>query len=74
METKPKKMKPAEVIARIHLHATSLLFLWQSVQGGDSWTNREAKQAYYNALNSLKQHGLIEDFSLTKGITFKNTP
>lgn len=69
METKPKEMRD-----RIKRHAESLLFLWQSVQGGDSWTNREAKQAYYNALNSLKQHGLIEDFSLTKGITFKNTP
>ena len=73
METKPKKMKPTEVIDRITAHATSLFFLWQSVQGGDSWTNLDQKQAYYDALNSLKQHGLIEDFCLTKGITFKNT-
>ena len=55
---------------RVDRHADHLFGWRQDVQVSDP-TNREALQAYYTALNSMKHAKLIKDFS-QKGIVYQD--
>ena len=58
--------------SRIVHHARDLVHLWNEYEKmacGDPWKHREARQAYYDALNSMKHCNLIEGFSLDS-VTF----
>jgi len=64
---------PRKIIIQmlVNRHADQLLRFWQHAQAEDPWTNRELRQAYYDALNSMKHAKLIKDFSL-RGIVYQD--
>lgn len=55
--------------SRIKKHAEQLHFLWKSEHDsaeGDPWKNLPQRQAFHDALVSLKVCGLITEFDLEK--------
>jgi hypothetical protein len=59
--------------ARIVRHANHLLTLWKEMETrahGDPWAFREYRQAYRDALTSLKACNLIVDYDFDKGVTY----
>ena len=54
---------------RIRMHSMHLLNWWvELIDQNDSWKNRH-RQAFYDALTSMKHCGLIKDFSI-EGIIY----
>jgi hypothetical protein len=61
--------------ARLVKHTKHLICLHRTAAEqakGDPWINRESRQAYHDALNSLVQCHFIKDFDLRGFITFPN--
>lgn len=59
---------------RLVKHARHLTTLWYEVRhqdGQDIWAKQQARQAYRDALESLKVSGLIKDYAVGK-VTFIN--
>ena len=56
-----------EKVSRAAFHAANdIRKFWVSVSDPDPWKNREMRQAYRDALECMKRHGLINDYSLDK--------
>jgi hypothetical protein len=58
--------KPIKVNWKVRRAAEKIRLFWVSVQDPDPWKNMGARQAYRDALQMLKESGLINDYSLDK--------
>lgn len=64
-------MTPAKMRNAVTSVALDLLWLWNNIQCGaveldNVWYKVGERQAYHDALNSMKSRGLIEDFDMVK--------